>query len=68
MASSQNLLQGEKAKTLAIEKMNEYIQAKRPSERLLDLINIDLSDYTKYIVDANKYIDQAKGYINQLKF
>lgn len=67
LAASENLMLGEQSKTLAIEKMNEYLQAKRPSERLLNLINIDLNDYTKHVANANKTIEEAKKYMNLLK-
>ncbi|PHS52349.1 MAG: hypothetical protein COB01_07450 [Lutibacter sp.] len=66
LEASSNLILGEQAKTLAIEKINQYLQAKRPSERLLDLIDVDLEKYTRYIGDANKTIEEAKKYMNQL--
>ena len=66
LEASTNLLASEKAKSAAIKKINEYLQAKRPSERLLELINVDLEKYTKYVTDANKKIEQAKDFINHL--
>tara|TARA_B100000809_G_C15069806_1_gene505559 strand:+ start:62 stop:673 length:612 start_codon:yes stop_codon:yes gene_type:complete len=66
-SASQNILKAEENKTLAIEKIDKYLQMKRPSERLLDLINIDLENYTKYVDNANSAIQQVTPYLDKLK-
>ena len=64
--ASNSLIKGEKAKTLAVEKLDQYLQEERPSERLLDLVNIDLDNYSGYIENANSAIQHAKTFIDKL--
>jgi hypothetical protein len=61
------LIEGEKAKSVAIEKLDEYLQTERPTERLLNEIGIDLDNYTSYITKANEAIKIAEPYIDKLK-
>lgn len=64
--ASNFLLEGERAKANAIEKLDAYLQAKRPSERLLDQVDVDLSKYEDYISQANKAIKEVEPFINKL--
>lgn len=64
--ASAQLLQGEEAKSEAIEKMNAYLQAKRPSERLLEAIDLDLEKYSDYVTKANDAIKVAEPIIDKL--
>ncbi|MDF1676212.1 MAG: hypothetical protein P1U44_10895 [Vicingaceae bacterium] len=67
LATASNfLLEGEKAKADAIEKLDAYLQAKRPSERLLEQIDLDLNQYKDYISKANQAIKEAEPFINKL--
>ena len=67
LSASSNLILGEEAKSNAIESINKYLQAKKPSEYLFEKINIDLEKYAKYVLDANGAIDEVKKYINLIK-
>jgi len=60
------LLEGEKAKADAIEKLDGYLQAKRPSERLLEQIDLDLNQYKDYVSKANQAIKEAEPFIDKL--
>lgn len=64
--ASNSLIEGEKAKSLAIEKLDKYLQAKRPSEKLLEMIDLDLEKYTEYIGEANKAMKLAEPFIDKL--
>lgn len=65
--ASENLLKGEKYKMTAIENMNKYLQQKRPEEKLLEIVGIDLNKYSEYVDDANKAIGEAEKFIDKLK-
>lgn len=65
--ASQILISAEKSKLSALVSLDKYLQAKRPSEKLLEMVNIDINDYTKYVDDANNAIDQAEDIIEQIK-
>jgi phenylalanyl-tRNA synthetase alpha subunit len=63
--ASSSLIEAEKYKLTAIENLNNYLQQKRPSEKLLEMINIDLSQYTRYVNDANKALLEVDDYMNK---
>ena len=65
--ASSSLIEAEKYKLTAIENLNNYLQQKRPSEKLLEMINIDLSQYTKYVSDANKALLEVDNYMDKSK-
>jgi hypothetical protein len=65
--ASSSLIEAEKYKLTAIENLNNYLQQKRPSEKLLEMINIDLSQYTKYVSDANKALLEVDDYMDKSK-
>lgn len=66
-SASNSLLNAEKAKLNVVESLNNYLQAKRPIEKLLEMVNIDLSKYSGYVDDANNAISQAEDLIGKLK-
>jgi len=63
--ASHFIIEGEKAKADAIKKLDAYLQAKRPSERLLEQVDIDLNKYEDYVSKANKAIEQVEPIINK---
>jgi hypothetical protein len=65
--ASANLLKGEKYKISAIKNMDKYLQQKRPEEKLLEMVGIDLNKYSEYVDDANKAIGEAEKFIDKLK-
>lgn len=65
--ASNSLLEGEQAKSDAIKQIDVYLQAKRPSERLLEMINLDLDKYSGYVKQANDAIKKAEPFIDKLK-
>ncbi|WP_157609333.1 hypothetical protein [Psychroflexus torquis] len=65
--ASSSLIEAEKYKSTAIENLNNYLQQKRPSEKLLEMINIDLSQYTRYVNDANKALLEVDDYMDKSK-
>jgi predicted transcriptional regulator with HTH domain len=67
LTASGQLIEGERVKSQAIEKLDAYLQAKRPSERLLELIDLDLDKYSSYVTKANEAIQQAGPLIDKLK-
>lgn len=66
-SASGQLIEGERMKSQAIEKLDTYLQVKRPSERLLELIDLDLDKYSDYVAKANEAIQQAGPLIDKLK-
>lgn len=64
--ASRLLMEGEHAKANAIVKLDAYLQAKRPSERLLEQIDLDLDKYSDYVSKANQAIKQAEPLIDKL--
>ena len=65
--ASANLLKGEKYKMSAIENMDKYLQQKRPEEKLLEMVGLDLNKYSEYVDDANNAIGEAEKFIDKLK-
>jgi phenylalanyl-tRNA synthetase alpha subunit len=65
--ASANLIEAEKYKLTAIDNLNSYLQQKRPSDKLLEMINIDLAQYSKYVNDANKALLDVDNYMDKLK-
>ena len=65
--ASANLLKGEKYKISAIKNMDKYLQQKRPEEKLLEMVGLDLNKYSEYVDDANKAIGEAEKFIDKLK-
>jgi hypothetical protein len=65
--ASANLIEAEKYKLTAIDNLNSYLQQKRPSDKLLEMINIDLAQYSKYANDANKALLDVDNYMDKLK-
>ena len=65
--ASSLLLQAETAKTKALVELDKYLQEKRPSEKILELINPFLKDYQDKIDSVKEKINKAATLISSLK-
>jgi len=65
--ASVHIIKTEEAKTKVIVRMNEYLQMKRPSEKILEYVNVDLDSFNEETDSAKKYIDKTLSVIELLK-
>jgi len=65
--ASRNILDVEEAKTHAIAQMDKYLQEKRPYEKILDYVNLDLSGFNDKIAKANEQIGKVESIITTFK-